>query len=226
MFRALRGPFTLFFTQHRFLLPCSYTFSAFPQSPVTIDDNTRASQKRKYALQIFAAYIFKFRIINKILKRKRKKFTSKLSLFLLVFYFILFLRWFYFVSFFQSLTMYGKIRRICVLVTPLFQINVSVSFHLSSVFRFSRLSVRLARPFRARARAIDGRYLFFVTRNCWSVFLEGSTNCEHWPPIVSRTGALRGVFVFLHVREKQRREMLQYLVLTRAHMHKHVEMCW
>lgn len=44
---------------------------------------------------------------------------------------------------------------------------------------------------------MDARYLFFVTRNCHPVFLEGSANCaRHRPPTVSRTVVLKNVFIF------------------------------
>lgn len=40
---------------------------------------------------------------------------------------------------------------------------------------------------------MDGRYLFFVTRNCDPVFLEGSANYAHHrpPPTVSKTVVLK-----------------------------------
>lgn len=47
------------------------------------------------------------------------------------------------------------------------------------------------------AGSMDGRYLFFVTRNCDPVFLEGSANyARHRPPSVSGTVVLKNVFIF------------------------------
>lgn len=71
--------------------------------------------------------------------------------------------------------------------------------YLSLSARSSILPFYLARSSPMRlpppmsAGSMDGRYLFFVTRNCDPVFLEGSANYAHHrpPPTVSKTVVLK-----------------------------------
>lgn len=80
--------------------------------------------------------------------------------------------------------------------------------YLSLSARSSILPFYLARSSPMRlpppmsAGSMDGRYLFFVTRNCDPVFLEGSANYAHHrpPPTVSKTVVLK------RKRGKKRRE--------------------
>ena len=58
------------------------------------------------------------------------------------------------------------------------------------------------------AGSMDGRYLFFVTRNCDPVFLEGSANyARHRPPTVSRTVVLK------KKKEKRKKEKKSVFIL-------------
>lgn len=86
--------------------------------------------------------------------------------------------------------------------------------YLSLSARSSILPFYLARSSPMRlpppmsAGSMDGRYLFFVTRNCDPVFLEGSANYAHHrpPPTVSKTVVLKRKRGKKEERQKKERE--------------------
>ena len=99
---------------------------------------------------------------------------------------------------------------------------LSRPFRISLIFSFVRLClftsrVPLVRDSQCRpAGSMDGRYLFFVTRNCDPVFLEGSANYAcHRPPTVSRTVVLK--------EKKKKRRKKAYLFFARTATRRHTE---
>ena len=103
----------------------------------------------------------------------------------------------------------------------------SSSLLLSSLPYIFYLFVRSSLPLLPRvflsyagrsAGSMDGRYLFFVTRNCDPVFLEGSANyARHRPPTVSRTVVLK------KKRRKERKKKKAYLFFARTASRRHTE---
>lgn len=93
-------------------------------------------------------------------------------------------------------------------------------FPLSLSARSSILPFYLARSSPMRlpppmsAGSMDGRYLFFVTRNCDPVFLEGSANYAHHrpPPTVSKTVVLKK-----KKRKKEERKKGERVFILRTH---------
>lgn len=95
-----------------------------------------------------------------------------------------------------------------------FPLSLSLSARSSILpFYLARSSpMRLPPPM--SAGSMDGRYLFFVTRNCDPVFLEGSANYAHHrpPPTVSKTVILKK-----KKRKKEERKKGERVFILRTH---------
>lgn len=95
-----------------------------------------------------------------------------------------------------------------------FPLSLSLSARSSILpFYLARSSpMRLPPPM--SAGSMDGRYLFFVTRNCDPVFLEGSANYAHHrpPPTVSKTVVLKKK----KGKKKKEKKEKEYLFFART----------
>lgn len=104
------------------------------------------------------------------------------------------------------------VARISLLSFSLPSLSLSARSSILPFYLARSSPMRLPPPM--SAGSMDGRYLFFVTRNCDPVFLEGSANYAHHrpPPTVSKTVVLKK-----KKRKKEERKKGERVFILRTH---------